>query len=115
MKKIAIAVKENGKKVEHFGICEYFIIYDYDEQTHNVAYKDVIFSSKSHDKNSEEWEKSADAIDGCDILICEKIGLVAKTEVKKRGIKILEDEGNTEELLDKFIKIETNKNNIKLP
>lgn len=115
MKKIAIAVKENGKKVEHFGICEYFIIYDYNEKTHYVEYNNVIFSSKDHDKNNEEWKKSADAIDGCDILICEKIGMVAKVEVEKMGIKIIEDEGTTENVLDNFINIETKKQDIKLP
>ena len=29
MKKIAVAVKDTGKKVEHFGICEYFLVYNY--------------------------------------------------------------------------------------
>ena len=63
MKKIAIAVKENGKKVEHFGICEYFIIYNYNERTRDVEYKNVIFSSKDHEKHDKKWKKSADAIE----------------------------------------------------
>ncbi|OED30640.1 NifB/NifX family molybdenum-iron cluster-binding protein [Methanosphaera sp. WGK6] len=112
MKKIAIAVKENGKKVEHFGICEYFIVYNYDEKKHNVEYNNVIFSSKDHGTNGEEWEKSADAIKNCDIVICEKIGLVAKNEVKEMGIKIIESEGLIEDILDDFIKTETKKENI---
>ncbi|WP_455645184.1 NifB/NifX family molybdenum-iron cluster-binding protein [Methanosphaera sp.] len=112
MKKIAIAVKENGKKVEHFGICEYFIVYNYDEKNHDAEYDNVIFSSKDHNKNGEEWEKSADAIKNCDIVICEKMGLVAKTEVKKMGIKIIESEGLIEDVIDNFIKTETKKENI---
>jgi predicted Fe-Mo cluster-binding NifX family protein len=100
MEKIAIAVRENGKKVEHFGKCEYFIIYKYDEKTHDIEYNNVIYSSKSHDTDSEEWEKSADSIDGVNIVICEKIGLKAKAEVERRGIKVIESEGFIEDILD---------------
>lgn len=112
MKKIAVAVKDNGKKLEHFGICEYFIVYDYDEKDHNIEYNNVIFSSKDHNPNSEEWEKSADSIKKCDIVFCEKIGLKAKSEVELMGIKVIEEEGSVEEVLDKFIEIETKKDNI---
>lgn len=114
MKKIAIAVKDNGKKVEHFGICEYFIIYNYDETEHEMEYDNVIFSSKDHRKNGEEWEKSADAINDCDMVICEKIGLVAKTEVEKRGLKIIEKSGYVESVLDDFLTTEIKKDNIKI-
>lgn len=115
MKKIAIAVKDNGKKVEHFGVCEYFLIYNYDEKSYNIEYDNVIFSSKDHEKNHEEWEKSADAIKGCDILICEKIGFKAKAEVERRGMKVIEDEGNIESILDNFLNSEIKKDSVILP
>ncbi|MBE6493096.1 MAG: dinitrogenase iron-molybdenum cofactor biosynthesis protein [Methanosphaera stadtmanae] len=110
MKKIAVSSKENGK-VEHFGKCEYFLIYNYDENTHTIEYENVIVSSKDYN-GTEEWEKSANAIEGCDIVICEKIGMVAKANVELMGMKVIEDEGTVENVLDNFIKIETNKNNI---
>jgi predicted Fe-Mo cluster-binding NifX family protein len=112
MKKIAVAVKDTGKKVEHFGICEYFIVYDYDEDNCNIEYDNVIFSSKDHKPDNEEWEKSADSIKNCDIVICEKIGPIAKAEVEMMNIKVIEEEGPVEDVLDKFIQIETKKKKI---
>ncbi|MCD7781166.1 MAG: hypothetical protein LUG89_00480 [Methanosphaera sp.] len=112
MKKIAVAVKDNGKKLEHFGICEYFLIYNYDPNTHNIEYNNVIFSSKDHDKNHEEWEKSADAIDSCDILICQQIGLSAKSEVENRNIKVIESNKSTEDALDNYINKQIKKDDI---
>ncbi len=112
MKKIAVALKNKGNKIDHFGKCEYFIIYNYDDKTDKIDYDDVIFSSKDHDKNHEEWEKSAEAIKDCDIVICEKIGLVAKTEVNNMGIKVIESEGFIEDVLDDFINKQINKKNI---
>lgn len=112
MKKIAVAVKENGKRLEHFGICEYFVIYNYNEKTHNIEYNTVAFSSKDHNPAAEEWEKSADAIKDCDIVICERIGMVAKSEVELMNIKVVQDEGLVEDVLDNFIKIETKKDQI---
>lgn len=114
MKKIGVAVKENGKRLEHFGICEYFILYKYDENSHNIEYENILFSSKDHRPEGEEWEKSADTIKDCDIVICEKIGLVARAEVEKMGIKIIESEGLVENVLDNFINIEIKKSSIKL-
>ena len=112
MKKIAVAVKDNGKKVEHFGICEYFIVYDYNEDNYNIEYNNIIFSSKDHKSDSEEWEKSADSIKDCDVVICEKIGPIAKSEVEMMDIKVIEEDGTVEDILDKFILIEKNKDKI---
>lgn len=112
MKKIGVAVKENGKRLEHFGICEYFVIYRYDENTHNMEYDNVIFSSKDFRPNGEEWEKSADAVKDCDIVICEKIGLVARAEVERMGLKVIESEGSIEKVLDEFITLNIKKDKI---
>ncbi|RAP51698.1 MAG: hypothetical protein BZ138_04635 [Methanosphaera sp. rholeuAM270] len=113
MKKIGVAIKDNGKRLEHFGICEYFIIYNYNESDSSMEYENVIFSSKDHRPNGEEWEKSADAIKDCDIVICEKIGLVARAEIERMGIKIIESEGSVEKVLDKFISSNNKQKNIK--
>lgn len=114
MKKIGVAVKENGKRLEHFGICEYFIVYNYDEKTFDIEYDNIIFSLKDHRTNNEEWEKSADAVKDCDIIFCEKIGMVARAEVERRGLKVIEEEGPVEEVLDKFINVEKKKASITL-
>ncbi|MBO7719278.1 MAG: dinitrogenase iron-molybdenum cofactor biosynthesis protein [Methanosphaera sp.] len=112
MKKIAVAVKDTGKKVEHFGICEYFLVYNYDENNYNMEYDNIIFSSKNHKQDNEEWEKSADSIKNCDIVICEKIGPIAKAEVEMMDIKVIVEEGEVEDVLDRFIQIERNKGKI---
>lgn len=114
MKKIGVAVKDNGKRLEHFGISEYFVVYNYDENNHNIEYDNIIFSSKDHRQDSEEWEKSADAIKDCDIIICEKIGMVAKSEVERMNIKVIESEGLVESALDDFINVQRKRDNIKL-
>lgn len=111
MKKVAVAVKDTGKKTEHFGISEYFVVYNYDEDKHSIEYSNMIFSSKDH-KSEEEWEKSANAIRDCDIVICEKIGMKAKAEVEMMNIKVIEEVGAVEDILDDFIRIETKKDNI---
>lgn len=102
MKKIVIAVKDNGVKVGHFGTSENFIVYDYDENTGNISYDTLIISPKNR-TSSEEWEKSADAIDMCDIIICEKIGVVPKVQLKECGFEVIEDSGLIEEVLDNFL------------
>ena len=114
MKKIGVAVKENGKRLEHFGVCEYFIVYNYNETSHDIEYDNIIFSSKDHRPDTEEWEKSADSIKDCDIVICEKIGFVAKAEVERMGIKVIESEGLVESALDDFINVQIKRDNIKL-
>ena len=114
MKKIGVAVKENGKRLEHFGISEYFIVYNYNEKNHNIEYDNIIFSLKDHRPEGEEWEKSADSIKECDIVICEKIGMVARAEVERMGIKVIESEGLVEDVLDDFINVQIKKDKIKL-
>lgn len=114
MKKIGVAVKDNGKRLEHFGICEYFVIYNYDETDHVIEYENVVFSSKDYRPDGEEWEKSADAIKHCDIVICERIGMVAKAEVEEMGLKVIQAEGSVESVLDDFINSEIKKDSIKL-
>lgn len=113
MKKIGVAVKDNGKRLEHFGICEYFVVYNFDEKNHSIVYDNVIFSSKDHRPEGEEWEKSADAIKHCDVVICEKIGLVARSEVERMGIRVIENEGSVEKVLDDYISSQIRKDNIK--
>lgn len=101
--KIAVAVKDNGVKVGHFGTSESFIVYNYDKKSGNIEYDNLIFSPKDH-TSPEEWEKSADAIDGCDVVICEKIGVVPKGQMKHKGVEVIEDEGSIDEVLDNFLK-----------
>lgn len=105
MSKIAIAVKDNGIKVGHFGTSENFVVYNYDENTGDIEYDTIIISLKNRTKDSEEWEKSADAIDGCDIVICEQIGVVPKVNLKEHGVEVIEDSGSIEDVLDNFLKI----------
>lgn len=112
--KIGVAVKENGKRLEHFGVCEYFIFYDYNPETYHIEYENVVFSSKDHRADVEEWEKSAEVVKNCDIVICERIGLVAKSELERMNIKVMESEGLVEDVLDEFIAIEKKKDSVKL-
>ena len=56
MEKIAVAVRDNGNKVGHFGKSENFVIYNYDKKTGKIEFNDVVISLKNR-KDEEEWEK----------------------------------------------------------
>ncbi|MDO5851675.1 MAG: NifB/NifX family molybdenum-iron cluster-binding protein [Methanobacteriaceae archaeon] len=107
MVKIAVAVNDNGKKLEHFGQSEYFVIYDYNKKDNSINYSDIKFSPKIKGQK-EQWEKSAETIKNCDIVLCENIGAVAKKEIKKMGIEVILYSGHVTYVLDKYLNSKKN-------
>ncbi len=98
--KIAVATS-NGKDVDHFGKAQGFMIYEFDE-------KDINFIEKRESPKikgeKHQWQKSLDAISDCEIVICVQAGLKGKFGLKNAGIQLVEDEGNIEDVLERFVK-----------
>ena len=97
--KIAVATS-NDKDVDHFGKAQGFMIYEFDGKNMNFIEK-----RESHKIKGEkhQWQKSLDAISDCEIVICVQAGLKGKFGLKNAEIKLVEDEGSIEEVLEKFI------------
>lgn len=98
--KIAVATS-NGKDVDHFGKAQKFMIYEFDEENINFIEKRESPKIKGE---KHQWQKSLSVIEDCEIVICAQAGLKGKFGLKNAGIKLVEDEGNIENVLDRFVK-----------
>ncbi|WP_414469556.1 NifB/NifX family molybdenum-iron cluster-binding protein [Methanobacterium sp. ACI-7] len=96
--KIAIATS-NGKDVDHFGRAQGFMIYDFDEENMNFIEKR---DSPKVEGEKHQWKKSLNVIEDCEIVICAQAGLKGKHGLKEAGIKLVEDEGSLEEVLERY-------------
>ncbi len=97
--KIAVA-SSNGEDVDHFGKAQAFMIYEFDEE--NVHFIEKRESTKIKGEK-HQWQKSLDDIGDCEVVICAQAGLKGKFGLKNAGIKLVEDEGSVDEVLDRFI------------
>jgi len=101
--RIGIAVSDNEKVTEHFGRAQKFLIYDYDgEKTEFLEMRE----SKKQPGVKHQWNKSLDVLEDCDVVISLQVGMNAKPGLKSIGKKVVEDEGNVEEVLKRFVKHE---------
>ncbi len=101
--RIGIAVTDDEKSTEHFGRAQKFLIYDYDgEKTEFLEKRE----SKKIPGVKHQWNKSLEVLEDCDTVISLQIGMSAKPALKSIGKKVVEDEGNVNEVLDRFIKHE---------
>jgi len=98
--KIAVATS-NGKDVEHFGKAQSFMIYEFDEE--NVNFTEKRESPKIKGEK-HQWQKSLDVIGDCEVVICVQAGLKGKFGLKNAGIKLVEDEGSIDEVLERYVK-----------
>jgi predicted Fe-Mo cluster-binding NifX family protein len=97
--KIAVAIS-NGEDVDHFGKAQNFLIYEFNEEKMNFIEKRESPKIKGE---KHQWQKSLDAIDDCDVLICVQAGLKGKFGLKNAGIALVEDEGLIEEVLGRYV------------
>ena len=97
--KIAVATS-NGKDVDHFGKAQGFMIYEFDQENMNFVEKRESTKTKGE---KHQWQKSLDAIIDCEVVICVQAGLKGKFGLKDAGIKLVEDEGTVDEVLERFV------------
>lgn len=97
--KIAVATS-NSKDVDHFGKAQGFMIYKFDEEN-------MVFIEKRDSKKikgeKHQWQKSLDAVKDCEVVICAQAGLKGKIGLKNAGIKLVEDEGTVEEVIERYV------------
>jgi len=98
--KIAIATS-NFKDVDHFGKAQKFMIYEFHEE--NMVFIEKRDSKKIKDEK-HQWQKSLDAVKDCEVVICAKAGLKGKIGLKNAGIKLVEDEGTVEEVIERYVR-----------
>ena len=97
--KIAVATS-NDKDVEHFGKAQGFMIYEFDDGNMNFIEKR---ESPKIQGEKHQWQKSLDVIGDCEVVICVQAGLKGKFGIKNAGIKLVEDEGSIENVLERFV------------
>lgn len=99
--KIAVASSDGTKVDLHFGQAREFSIYDFDEEK-------ATFMERRHVEiipdEKHQWHKSLDVIEDCDVVICVQAGMNAKYGLEQKGIKLVQDDGPIEEVLERYIK-----------
>lgn len=97
--KIAVATS-NDKDVDHFGKAQSFMIYEFDEENANFIEKRE--STKTRGEK-HQWQKSLNVIEDCEVVICAQAGLRGKFGLKNAGIKLVEDEGSVDEVIERYV------------
>ncbi len=98
--KIAVATS-NDRDADHFGKAKGFMIYEFDGENINFIEKR---ESPKIEGEKHQWQKSLDVIEDCDVVICSQAGLKGKLGLKDAGIKLIEDEGSIEGVLERYIR-----------
>ncbi|GAB6055697.1 hypothetical protein HYG87_07360 [Methanobacterium alkalithermotolerans] len=100
--KIAVTTSD-GNNVSHFGKAKILPIYEFDEKNLKLTFlenrKSQIDVSMKH-----QWNMLLDMIKDCDVVICAQAGMNAKFGLENAGIKVVLDEGSTEEVLERYRK-----------
>jgi len=97
--KIAVATS-NGKDVEHFGKAQEFMIYEFDEEKVDFIEKRESPKIKGE---KHQWQKSLNVIEDCEVVICAQAGLKGKFGLKNAGIKLVEDQGSVDEVIERYV------------
>lgn len=100
--KIAIS-SNNGKEVDtHFGKSSLLYIYDYDEDEDKWEF--IENRSVGIDKESKHQNKIIiKSLEDCDVAISLQHGGRADLYAKEVGLKLVDDEGSIEEVLENYI------------
>ncbi|RBQ23452.1 hypothetical protein ALNOE001_10530 [Candidatus Methanobinarius endosymbioticus] len=100
--RIAVA-SSDGKNVDlHFGKARSICIFDFDEEGNNKSFiekRKVEFEPGQ----KHQWMKTLDVIQDCDIMICVQTGFKSKFGIEEAGIKLVEDEGPIDDVLNRYI------------
>lgn len=100
--RIAIA-SSDGKNVDlHFGRARSICIFDFDEEDNDKTFvekRTVEFEQGQR----HQWMKTLAVIQDCDVIICVQAGFKSKFGIEEVGIKLVEDEGSIDEVLNSYI------------
>ncbi|PKL72961.1 MAG: dinitrogenase iron-molybdenum cofactor biosynthesis protein [Methanobacteriales archaeon HGW-Methanobacteriales-2] len=88
---------------EHFGRAKGFIIYQWNgDESDFVEY----IETNINPEEKHQWSKNLSTLEDCEVVIVAQAGMKAKYGIKKANLKLVEDEGTVEEVLERFIKHE---------
>lgn len=99
--KIAVA-STDGKNVDlHLGKAKTLFIYQYENGKIELIEKRnaKIIPDKKH-----QWKETLKIIKDCDAIICQQAGMNGKYGIEKEGIKLVENNGLVENVLNDYIK-----------
>lgn len=99
-----IAIASTDKKnVDHFGRAQGFFIYLWEEKDPElVEYRETNINPEE----KHQWAEGLNKLGDCEVIIVAQAGMKAKYGIKQVGLKLVEDEGTVEEVLERFIKHE---------
>jgi len=100
--RIAIGTSDR-LNTEHFGRAKGFNIYQWDgDEADFVEY----IETNINPEEKHQWPKNLSILGDCEVIIVAQAGMKAKYGIKKANLKLVEDEGTLEEVLERFIKHE---------
>lgn len=100
--KIAIATSDQIN-TDHFGRALGFAVYVWKgDQTEFIEYR----QTKVDPEEKHQWQKGLSLLRDCEVIIAVQAGMTAKYGIKKANLKLVEDEGTVEEVLERFKKHE---------
>lgn len=103
--KIAVASSDGVNADLHFGKARSFYIYEFEEekedsQANLIEKREVTIN----EGEKHQWQKPLEMIEDCEVVICVQAGMNGKFGLEQKGIKLVEDEGTVEEVLNRYIK-----------
>ncbi len=99
--KIAIA-SSNGKEVNtHLGKSSSLYIYNFNQEKNTSEFLEQRLV-KINPESKHQNQKVLNSIEDCEVVIVKQHGIKAEIYAKKFGIKIIDDEGSIEEVLERY-------------
>ena len=100
--RIAVA-SSDGKNVDlHFGKARSICIFDFDEDGNNKTFVEKR-TVEIEEGERHQWMRTLDTIQDCCVIICVQAGFKAKFGIGEAGLKLVEDEGPLDEVLNRYI------------
>ncbi|BDZ70666.1 NifB/NifX family molybdenum-iron cluster-binding protein [Methanobacterium petrolearium] len=97
--KIAVATSDHVN-VDHFGRTKGFTIYQWGgDDPEYIKYIETNIDPEA----KHQWQQGLSILGDCEVVIAAQAGMTAKYGIKKANLKLVEDEGTVEEVLNRFI------------
>lgn len=97
--KIAVATSDQIN-ADHFGRAKGFAIYQWDgDDPEFIKY----IETNINPEEKHQWHKGLSILEDCEIIIAAQAGMKAKYGIKKANLKLVEDEGTVEDVINRYI------------
>jgi predicted Fe-Mo cluster-binding NifX family protein len=100
--KIAVATSDRIN-ADHFGRARGFAIYQWiGDEVKFLKYMETNINPQE----KHQWHEGLRILGDCEVIIAAQAGMKAKYGIKKANLKLVEDDGTVEDVLERFIKHE---------